>query len=362
MTSETKVLHIIARMNVGGTAKYVGELVKSMPNNYLATGFVQGSEIEDPITEKLDIYRVKHLGRSLSPINDFKAWIELRKIISEIKPEIVHTHTFKAGLIGRLVAGKFKRVHTFHGHLFDEPSLSYMSKYLIKTIERILAFNTDTFISVGEKVGKELRSKGIGRKKVWTSIPPGVSIQKKYNKRLARNTLGLSENNLTIGWLARMTEVKNPELLLKIANRMPNVTFAMGGGGDLFEKIRNEKLSNVEVLGWVDSAYFWSAVDLAISTSKNEGMSVSLIEAQLFGIPVVATDVGSTSEIIQNGVTGILVPDQNVHNFVAGIEFLSNKLDSNYSRIIEDFSKKFSTNKFHKSHSDLYVGLLTETH
>ena len=106
--STIKVLHVIARMNVGGTARYVGDLVENIPNSTLAIGYVQGSEIEDLIVNTINPYRIPHLGRKISPINDFKAWVELRRLIREIKPEIVHTHTFKAGLIGRLVSGDHK--------------------------------------------------------------------------------------------------------------------------------------------------------------------------------------------------------------------------------------------------------------
>ena len=112
--STTKVLHVIARMNVGGTARYVGELVENISNSKLASGFVQGSEVEDPSVSKLHVIRINHLGRKISPINDYKSWRELRAIIREHKPEIIHTHTFKAGLIGRLISGKHKHVHTFH--------------------------------------------------------------------------------------------------------------------------------------------------------------------------------------------------------------------------------------------------------
>ena len=103
--STTKVLHVIARMNVGGTARYVSELVEAIPNSKLATGFVQGSEVEDSGVAKLPVIRINHLGRKLSVVNDYKAWRELRAIVRECKPEIIHTHTFKAGLIGRLVPG-----------------------------------------------------------------------------------------------------------------------------------------------------------------------------------------------------------------------------------------------------------------
>ena len=132
--STTNVLHVVARMNVGGTARYISELVTNIPNSKLATGFVQGSEVEDPSISKLPIVRINHLGRKISPLSDYKAWRELRKIIKEHKPAIVHTHTFKAGLIGRLIGGSHIRIHTFHGHLFYDNSFSKLEKKIITNL------------------------------------------------------------------------------------------------------------------------------------------------------------------------------------------------------------------------------------
>lgn len=307
LMSTIRVLHVIARMNVGGTARYVGELVENISDSALATGYVQGAEIEDATVEKLPTYRLKHLGRKLSPIKDFKAWVELRKLVRELEPEILHTHTFKAGLVGRLVGGKHKRVHTFHGHLFDDQSFSSLEKRAITYVEKFLATRTDLLISVGERVGTELRAAGIGTKRRWLSIPPGVNPLPTIDKREARRLLGLDQDQILFGWMARMAEVKNPALLLEVAKQLPLVNFVMAGGGKLLSEITMAAPSNVAVIGWTDAATFWSAVDCAISTSDNEGMPVALIEAQLAGVPAIATDVGSNSEVISNGVTGIVV-------------------------------------------------------
>ena len=309
-------------MNVGGTARYVGELVEKIPDNKLATGYVQGLEIEDPCVQKLNVLRVRHMGRKISPLNDFRAWLELRKIVKEIKPAIVHTHTFKAGLIGRLIGGKHKRVHTFHGHLFDDQSFSSLEKYMITNAEKFLANRTDLLISVGKKVGVELRAQGIGAKKEWVSIAPGVNALPLIEKRQARKSLGLNEEGMLLGWMARMAEVKNPHLLLEIASQMPELSFVMAGGGNLLEEIKNRAPKNVAVIGWADAATFWSAVDCAISTSDNEGMPIALIEAQLAGVPVIATNVGSNREIIKDGVTGKLTT-QNLDKLIAAINMLT---------------------------------------
>ena len=354
--SAIKVLHVIARMNVGGTAKYIGELVENIPDSKLATGFIQGSEIEDSSVPKLSMVRINHLGRKISPINDYKAWRELRTIVQELKPAIIHTHTFKAGLIGRLIYGPHKHVHTFHGHLFDDNSFSVFEKIIIKFTERFLAYRSDILISVGENVGKELREAGIGPRQKWISMPPGVKALTLINKFEARKSIGLEESALLIGWMARMTAVKNPNLLLEVASRLPDLQFVMAGGGDLLESIKLVTPANVKVIGWADAAIFWSAVDIAISTSDNEGMPISLIEAQLAGVPVITTDVGSSREVIIDEVTG-LISSKDVDALVAAVKRLTS-----FPSLIKSLGgngkahagKEFSLEKMIRSHSDLY--------
>jgi glycosyltransferase involved in cell wall biosynthesis len=347
-------------MNVGGTARYVGKLVEQIPNSKLATGYVQGSEIEDPCVSELLPLRISHLGRRISLLQDFRAWLELKRIVNDVKPAILHTHTFKAGLIGRLVPGKHVHIHTFHGHLFDDGSFSTLAKFAIRWAERFLARKTDLLISVGRKVGEELRMKKIGIKKKWTSIAPGVDALPSISKKDARNTLSLKEEGFFFGWMARMEHVKNPLLLLEIARKMPGENFVMAGGGNLLEQVRRQAPENVRVIGWADAANFWSAVDCAISTSDNEGMPIALIEAQLAGIPAVVTDVGSNSEVVLDGLTGY-VAEQNICKIIeslnkllrnkaqleimgkaahirAKIEFSMEKMVLEHQRIYQDFS------------------------
>ena len=353
----TQVLHVIARMNVGGTARYVGELVEKIPNSKLATGYVQGSEIEDPCVKKLEVLRIQHMGRRISPFKDFRAWVELRKVIKEVKPLIVHTHTFKAGLIGRLVGGTHKRVHTFHGHLFDDQSFSMLEKKIIIITEKFLANRTNLLISVGKKVGVEIRAPGIGTEKEWLSIAPGVKALSIIDKTQARKSLGLSTEGVLFGWMARMAEVKNPFLLLEIARQLPQVSFVMAGGGNLLEEIKIKAPKNVTVIGWADAATFWSAVDCAISTSDNEGMPVALIEAQLAGVPVIATDVGSNAEVIEDGVTG-MVTSKNPQELMEAIEKLvkgQNLIQKMGGAGRERATEEFSLEKMLNAHKNAYL-------
>ena len=357
--STIKVLHVIARMNVGGTARYVGNLVENIPNSSLATGYVQGSEIEDPVVKRINPYRIAHLGRRISLLNDFRAWMELRELIQEMQPGIVHTHTFKAGLIGRLVGGNHKRVHTFHGHLFADKSFSLFKKIVIVAVEKFLANRTDLLISVGVRVGIELRTEGVGTNRNWSSIAPGVNPLQNVDKTQARELLGLGQDQIIFGWMARMVPVKNPYLLLEVAKRLPSVQFVMAGGGELLIEIRAATSTNVSVIGWVDSADFWSAVDCALSTSDNEGMPIALIEAQLAGIPVIATDVGSNSEVIIHESTGLLThPD--ITSLVAAVQRLLEEpeLRSSMGSAAKIWATKtFAEDKMLNDHLQIYQKL-----
>ena len=300
-----KVLHVIARMNVGGTARYVGDLVSDKPAGFeslLATGFVQGSEVEDACVQNLPHVRIPSMGRSINPVADLRAILQLRRVIRDYQPDIVHSHTFKAGLLARLIPGKHKRVHTFHGHLFDDQSFSAIQKWIITFAERFNAKRTDLLISVGEKVGRELRAAGIGTDQRWASIAPGV-------KPLATKP---HSGDFVVGWMARVTSVKNPMLAVDVARLLPHISFLMAGGGDLIDEVRAAAPTNLSVIGWSDATTFWSSVSIALSTSDNEGMPIALIEAQLAGIPVVATDVGSNSEVIEDGTTGFITTKEAV--------------------------------------------------
>ena len=354
--STTKVLHVIARMNVGGTARYVSELVANIPDSKLATGFVQGSEVEDSSVSRLPVIRINHLGRKISPLNDYKAWRELISIVRECKPEIIHTHTFKAGLIGRLVRGPHRHIHTFHGHLFEDNSFSKLEKKIITLVEKCLAPRADVLISVGLNVGKELREAGIGVGQKWVSFAPGVEPLTLLNKSEARKSIRVNESGLLIGWMARMTSVKNPNLLLDVASRLPDVNFVMAGGGDLLETIKSNAPRNVKVLGWADAATFWSAVDIAISTSDNEGMPIALIEAQLAGIPVIATNVGSNSEVIEDQVTGFVISKSvnELVNAIKGLTSLPDLIKNLGDEGTKRAGNKYSREKMIKSHVDLY--------
>jgi len=360
-----RVLHVIARLNVGGTARYITRLAEELPKHkietLIATGFVQGSEQEDPSAKRIKVIRIPSLGRQINPIKDHFAFKQLLEVIKEIRPDILHTHTFKAGFIGRIktkeiskAAGKrVKFVHTFHGHLFDDPEFSGLKSLIIASFERRFAMRTDVIITVGAQVAKELLEREIGQPGQFTNIPPGVEPLKIPKAK--------PRKKITIGWIARVTGVKNPLRALEIAKLFPDAQFLIAGCGDMFEQVKAQAPRNTKVLGWTDAAKLFADSDIILSTSENEGIPIALIEAQLASKPVVATNVGGVAEVVVNNKTGF-VTRKKTEELVKALEKL---IDSKVLRSAQGkaakahAAKAFSVEKMIKAHVSLYKNLFT---
>ena len=366
------VLHIIARLNLGGTAKYLitlnDGLNKTGIKSLIATGYVQTGEIEDPYVKKLKPIKIKNLGRKISLINDLKAAREVREVILRIKPGIIHTHTFKAGFLVRAqrnrieegLGKKVKFVHTFHGHLFDDPEFKRSKALAIKATEKRLSKRSDQLITVGEIVKSDLDSKGISGKNKSISIPPAVTRLILHSKSGALKKYGVKDKNrVRVLWLARVTGVKNPQRVIEIAKRVPEIDFYLAGSGDLLEVVKKQAPRNLKVLGWQDAKSILPIADIFLSTSENEGMPIALIEALLAGIPVVATNVGSVPEVVLHNKSGIICSKSNDDLIVAIKKLAQSKsLRSKFGRTGRAHAlKSFSEKNLISSHKKLYLKL-----
>jgi glycosyltransferase involved in cell wall biosynthesis len=314
-TDKPRVLHVIARFNVGGTARYLDNLLPQIADQVevlLAVGHVQGHEIEDSKLEKIEFVRIEHLGRKISPIQDFRAYLELRNTVKKFKPQIIHSHTFKAGLLSRLMFFGIPKVHTFHGHLLSDPEFSRRALQVIVNIERRLAKVTKTLITVGEQVSKDLLQVGVGKQSQYISIASEGQKLNFLSREQARANLGIDHETPVVLWMARMAPVKNPSLALEVAHLLPKIDFLMAGGGVLFNQIKDLTPSNVRLLSWVNAAEVIPAADIFLSTSLNEGVPYSLLEVLSAGVPVVAVKSGSIGEIIEDGMNGFLTSQDSV--------------------------------------------------
>jgi glycosyltransferase involved in cell wall biosynthesis len=327
MPTETfKVLHVMARFNIGGTARYLTELLPELEtrgiNSALAVGRVQIGEVEDSNLCNLQFVRIESLGRKVRLIPDALAYFKLRHIIKQNRPDLIHTHTFKAGLLGRLMYFRIPKVHTFHGHLLTDPEFSRFQIKLIVTIEKLLALLTKKIVTTGSQVALDLEKIGISSRHKFISIPGEGRISGALSRRNARENLNLTDE-FTVIWASRVVAVKNPKLLVEVARRMPDCKFLMAGDGIELDSIRLMAPSNLKILGFVNIREIMLAGDLFLSTSLNEGVPYSIMEAQSVGLPIVAVKCGALMEIITDGINGYLVPP-NVENIVDKVRELNN--------------------------------------
>lgn len=325
-------MRVIARMNVGGPALQVTGLVEDLDRerfeHRLVTGHV-GPDEADYLSLRaphLPFTRVETLGRSPDVLGDVRALRDLVRQLRQFRPHIVHTHTAKAGVLGRLAACRTNvpaLVHTFHGHLLHGYFSPAVTRAVVQT-ERLLARRTDRLVAVGAQVRDDLLAAGIGRPEQYAVVPPGIKLPPAPARAAARAALGLPADGLVVVLVARLTTIKRPERFLEIARRLeaqhPSAVFAVVGEGDLLPSLQAQAGPNVRFLGWRgDVEVVYAASDLVVLTSDNEGMPVSLIEASLCGVPAVATRVGSVAEVVLDGVGGLLA-DPHVEALVAQVD------------------------------------------
>jgi glycosyltransferase involved in cell wall biosynthesis len=363
------VLQVIARMNLGGTSKYLLKLNKELESigikSPIATGHVQKGEIEDPDIKKIKPIRVEHLGRKISVINDLKAMKELYNLILKLRPDIIHTHTFKAGFLVRVQRNKIEDklnkkirfIHTFHGHLFYDPEFNRLKRQIITWIERYLSRNTDQLITGGVNVKKDLEEKRIVGIIQTISIPPSVERLRVLPKKEALSKFKISDKfRFRVLWLARVSKVKNPFMVVKIAKEIPEFDFYLVGGGNLLSKVKSLAPDNLKLLGWQNISDVLSIADVFLSTSSNEGVPIAFIQAQLAGIPIIATNVGSVSEVVIHNKTGILC-NNSTQQIISALRMLeANKnLRNNMSKAAkQSTAQNFSNKQFVDAHLRVY--------
>jgi glycosyltransferase involved in cell wall biosynthesis len=363
-------------MNVGGPAWQVSVLTRGLENAEFTSQLVCG-EISDGEADflalrdsELPVTRIRTLGRSLNVFDDVRAFWHLLSIMRETKPHIVHTHTAKAGVLGRIAAILTRvpvRVHTFHGHVLHGYFSPLVTRVFIQ-IERVLGRFTHGIVSVGSQVRDDLLAVGIGSPNKYTVIAPGVASSEPVSKDSARESLGLLPDAHVALFIGRLTQIKRPDRLLEafslVLEKDPSAVLLMAGEGELFEdtKVLGTRLGDsIRFLGWrSDLAVLFAAADVAVLSSDNEGMPVTLIEASMAGVPCVTTDVGSAREVVLDNETGFVVPADSVAIAQALVTLFTNEqlrheMGASATR---HTMAHFSSTRLVKDHVDLYRRLI----
>jgi glycosyltransferase involved in cell wall biosynthesis len=373
MAERIKVMQIIARMNVGGPAVIVAELMRGLDANHfnqvLITGYCDETEADylDLVATDIRATRIAGLGRSVSLIADLKAFIGLIRTIRKFNPDIIHTHTAKAGVLGRLasiIAGRGAiRIHTFHGHLLHGYFSGWKTKLVI-VIEKFLAARTSYLIAIGNQVKKDLLGAGIGKPGQYSVFFPGLTEPHTASKAELRKELELDAQAIYCTFVGRLTQIKRPDRLLDVASEMVRrqvpIHFLIAGEGELFESSKARAQAEslpVTFLGWrKDISELFAASDIAILTSDNEGIPLTLIQAAQAGLPIVAPAVGSISDIVINDKTGFLTAAQpsaiaSALSALAADSELRNRLGAAGKAHAHEF---FSLGRMLRDHTDIY--------
>jgi len=329
-----KILRVIARLNMGGPALHVSYLTAGLRERGYDTTLVAGTLArgEDSMSfvadaRDVDVVRIDELGREISPLRDLVATLRLARLIRRERPDILHTHTAKAGTVGRvaaLLAGRRAPpivVHTFHGHVL-RGYFGPVRSGLFRLLERWLAARTTALIAVSPQVRDDLVALGVAPPERFVVIRLGIELDERVaaeenGRAESRRYLGIASDRFAVGWIGRMTAVKRTDDVLVAFRRLRDdgvdaVLCMVGDGPDRPELERRAHelgvIRDTLFLGYQeDVAPFYAAFDALVLPSSNEGTPVSAIEALAAGRPVVATRVGGVPDVVQEGQDGFLV-------------------------------------------------------
>ena len=350
---KTKVIHVITRFDKGGASENTFLTVQGLDKNKYDVILIRGlseescmgteetAAVESNLSEAekggVKVITIPELVRSIHPLNDLKALFGLIGIFRDEKPHIVHTHTSKAGILGRwaaFFANITIIVHTPHGHVF----WGYFNKWKTACfilLERMTASITDKIITLTEQEKKDHLRFKIAPDEKFTVIHSGVDLTAFSNARInalaMREKLGISPEAFVVGTAGRLTPIKGQKYLLEaaaiISPRKPDLFFVFLGDGELASELSkmasSRGIKNVMFLGWrQDVPEVMSTFDIFVLPSLNEGMGKVLVEAMALGKPIVASDVGGIPDLVIHNHNGLLVPPADVEGLVNSINEL----------------------------------------
>jgi len=343
VTPPVRVLRIIARLNVGGPARHVAILDRGLRqcgfDTLLAHGEIGPGEasLEALVHESgLPAHRISGLGRRVSPLSDLRAFAAIVRLVFRFGPDVVHTHTAKAGALGRLAAVLYNisrrrsarclAVHTFHGHVL-EGYFGRVGSWLVRLLERFLAGVTDCVLVLSSRQARDIGERfRVAPPRRIHVVPLGLDLDALLD--LPEVVRG-EDDPIVFGFVGRFVPIKNLPLLIDafaaVHGQEPKTRLLLAGDGDLraeaHARVSGYGLAGVVMFaGWRDRLVdLYREIDVLVLTSRNEGTPVAVIEAMAAALPVVATDVGGVADVLTDGQTGALVPSESLEPLVAAM-------------------------------------------
>jgi glycosyltransferase involved in cell wall biosynthesis len=342
-SNKPKLLFVITQGVWGGAQKYVLSHAKALSEEftvYVAVGEPTGKKdlqkailrFNETTPNTITLISLMHLRRSISPLHDAAAIIELRSLMNHLQPAVVHLNSSKAGVLGSLaLPKKQKALYTVHGWVFNEPRNRYVNtlfRFLERRSARARAKRGGATILLSDqekKMGAHILA-GTPSTIIPIGIEPLTQLTKQEAQRVLFETLpSFPKNNRIIGCVANFYKTKGIDILIAAATMVPDATFVVIGEGPerkmLESLISAHSLSNRFFLAGAipDAATLMKAFDLAIIPSRKEGLPFTLLEWMSAGVPVIATDVGGIPSVIGNGITGTLVAPEDASDLASAV-------------------------------------------
>lgn len=345
-----RIVHLIARLNVGGAALHVIELAAQQRLHghdvVVAAGRLAAGEASMAYRAQelgVPLLRVPFLQRELSLVADVRAIAAIRRLLRARRPDILHTHTAKAGGAGRLAAatagasGPGAVVHSYHGHVL-RGYFGPAQEQVFRLVERGLAYRTSALIAVSDAVRDDLVSFGVAAPERFTVVPYGFDLASRVRadsgaRARRRRELGVGEHTFVVGWAGRFAPVKRPLDLIRVTHELArrDVDVVLAAVGDGPQRQDAEALARelgvdtrCRFLGYRREMNEWyAAFDAFLLTSANEGAPVVAIESLAAGRPVVATRAGGTGTVVVEGRSGYLAEIGDVGALADALERLA---------------------------------------
>ncbi|MFY9588981.1 MAG: glycosyltransferase family 4 protein [Actinomycetota bacterium] len=367
-----RVLLLITHASPGGAQDTVTALADGLPQHGFEVDVATGPGPAGDAGLEHEARVLPHLRRELRPGTDLRAYGEIRRLIAAGNYDVVHTHSSKAGVLGRLAAVRNRVraiVHTSHG-LPINPDMGSVQYNVLRIAERVATKACHRVVAVSRSTADELERLHIAPRDKITVIPSGVQIPATWSpqRRAVRTKLGVPEDSFVVGWVGRHFPQKRPDLIVRTARavleQVPEATFLLAGDGPLLGPTRDSAADDarIRILGHLSNVEeLYEAIDVFLLASAWEGLPRSVLEALARGIPAVSTNVGGVTEVLRHGENGFVVSPGDTRALAEGLITLARDPDllrRMGSAARSAISQAYSEDRMIAAHVRLYEDLL----
>jgi glycosyltransferase involved in cell wall biosynthesis len=344
-----RIAHLITRMILGGAQENTLLTCEDLLHDYrdevlLVTGpplGPEGSLLDRAHTRGVPVEVIPQLRREIHPLRDTQSYFALKRALARFQPDVVHTHSGKAGLLGRTAAHSLRVpaiVHTVHGAPFHDYQ-SRGARAVFQACERYAAKRCDALVSVADAMTDLMVQANVAPREKFSTIYSGMEVETfltaNEQRQATRSRLGYWDEHVVVGKIARLFHLKGHAEVIaaasRVVERQPNLRFLLVGDGILREELQNQihraqldayfQFTGLVPPGEIPALL--GAMDVVVHTSLREGLARVLPQALIAGKPVISYDVDGAREVVITGETGVLLKPQDVEGLAAAIEQLA---------------------------------------